>query len=308
MCRNFFLMTIMCCVVSCEKMDFHFKPAVAAVNGSKIYLEDYQRELKKKMCLVPEDFLNRPDDVKKIEEEVLDGMITEKIMLLRAAKLNISVNDGELENKIHEIRKDYGEDFSGLFSRENISYEAWKEQFKKEMLLQKLIDIDVNSRIKISENEALDYYNRHQDRYKTESRVRVSQIVVRDMSSAQKALERLRSGEAFARVAAEMSIAPEAKQGGDLGFVTQWFLPEPLDKTVFNMPVHKISPIVKSSYGYHIFKVSEHHPARSRSFDEVKKEVIADLRLQKEDEAFALWLEELKKKAVIKKEKNIKNQ
>jgi len=176
------------------------------------------------------------------------------------------------------------------------------------MLLQKLIDIDVNSRIKISENEALDYYNRHQDRYKTESRVRVSQIVVRDMSSAQKALERLRSGEAFARVAAEMSIAPEAKQGGDLGFVTQWFLPEPLDKTVFNMPVHKISPIVKSSYGYHIFKVSEHHPARSRSFDEVKKEVIADLRLQKEDEAFALWLEELKKKAVIKKEKNIKNQ
>jgi len=112
-------------------MDFHFKPAVAAVNGSKIYLEDYQRELKKKMCLVPEDFLNRPDDVKKIEEEVLDGMITEKIMLLRAAKLNISVNDGELENKIHEIRKDYGEDFPVFFRGKTSVTRRGKSNSKK---------------------------------------------------------------------------------------------------------------------------------------------------------------------------------
>ena len=106
-------------------------PYVATVNGSKIYLDDYQSRLEQKMHMVPKDFLNQPDYMKQFEEEVLDDMITEKIMYLRAQELNISVSDAELENKIKEIKKDYGEDFASLFARENIKYEQWKEDFKK---------------------------------------------------------------------------------------------------------------------------------------------------------------------------------
>ena len=58
-------------------------------------------------------------------------MITEKIMYLRAQELNISVSAGELEDKINEIKKDYGEDFANLLAQENISYEEWKEEFRK---------------------------------------------------------------------------------------------------------------------------------------------------------------------------------
>jgi parvulin-like peptidyl-prolyl isomerase len=133
--------------------------------------------------------------------------------------------------------------------------------------------------------------------------MRVSQIVVNDMDSAKKALERLKAGEDFAKVAADVSIAPEAKQGGDLGFITPWIMPEPLDRTIFKMKVNAVSPIVRSSYGYHIFKVMESQPARSRSFREAREDVMADLRLQKEDDAFVAWLEGLKKKVVVKKKK-----
>ena len=292
-------------IIACDKISNFFKPYVATVNGSKIYLEDYQSQLDQKMRMVPKDFLNQPEYLKRFEEEVLDDMITEKIMSLRAQELNISISDPELEQKIKEIRKDYGEDFTGQFARENIKYEQWKEDFKKEMLWQKLIVTDVNAKIKITEDEAEDYFNQRRNNYKTEARVRVAQIVVHDQAKAQEALKRLNSGEDFAKVAADLSIGPEARRGGDLGFITKWVMPDPLDKTIFSMPINKISPVVQSSYGFHIFKVLASQPAGVRKFAEVREDVLADIRLQKEDAAFVSWLAELKKKAVIKKQTNI---
>ena len=73
-----------------------------------------------------------------------------------------------------------------MLAQENIKYEQWKEDLKKEMLLQKLIAVDVNANIKVSDDEAEDYFNEHRNNYKTESRVRVAQIVVRDLARLKK--------------------------------------------------------------------------------------------------------------------------
>jgi parvulin-like peptidyl-prolyl isomerase len=305
-CGTSFCLLLSGLIIGCDKINIFSRPYVATVNGTKIYLDDYQARLDKKMQMMPEDFVNKPDYMKRFEEEVLDGMITEKIMKMRAQELNIALSDAELEGKIKEIKKDYGEDFTSLFAQQNINYEKWKKEFKEEMLLQKLIAIDVNAKIKISEDEIKDYFNEHRSNYKTDLRVRVAQIVVRDMTTAQKVMEKLNSGEEFAKVAARMSIGPEANRGGDLGFITRWVMPDPLDKTIFKMPINKISPIVQSSYGFHIFKVLESQTAKDRNLADVRQDIIADIRLQKEESAFTDWLEELKSKAVIKKETNIK--
>jgi parvulin-like peptidyl-prolyl isomerase len=296
---------MLCFIVACDNINIFSHPYVATVNGAKIYLEDYQLLLNQKKAVLPKDILNQPDYIKRFEEEVLDGMITEKIMYLRANELNISISAAELEDNIKGIRKDYGKDFSNLLAQENVKYEQWKEDLKKEMLLQKLIAIDVNANIKISDDEAEDYYNEHLSNYKTEPRVRVAQIVVRDLAMAEKIEARLKAGEDFAKVAAQVSIGPEANRGGDLGFITRQIMPESLDKTIFRLPVNKISPIVQSSYGFHIFKVMEIQPASIGNFTDVKEEVIADIRSQKEEAAFINWLEALKRQAVIKKKTNI---
>jgi len=303
---GFFYLLLSFLIVSCDKINIFSHPYVASVNGSKIYLDEYQARIDKKMRLVPENFLNQSDHMKKFEEEILDGMIMEKIMYLRAQELNISVSDSELEDKIKEIKKDYGEDFTSLFAQGDIDYEKWKEEFKNELLLQKLIDRDATAKIKISEDEIENYFKKHSGNYKSEARVKVSQIVVRDMPTAEKAMERLKSGEEFAKVASDMSISPEASRGGELGFITKFVMPEPLDETIFKLPVNKISPIVQSSYGFHIFKIMENQPAKDSELADVRKDVIADIRMQKEESAYVIWLEELKKKAVIKKETNIK--
>lgn len=296
----------LCCFIFCITIiACDNKPYIASVNGSKIYLDDYRQQLARKKFMLPENFLKQPDFRKRFEEEVLEGMITERIMLLRAQELNISVTDKELDEKVKEFIRDYGTNFSDLLAKENIKYERWKEDFRKEMIIQKLVEADVNAKIKVTDDEAEKYFNEQRSHYKTESRVRVAQIVVHDLSSAKKVEKRLKNGENFAAVAAEVSIGPEARNGGDLGFIARKTMPDTLDKTIFSMPINKISPIVQSSYGYHIFKVLDFKPGGNANFKDVKERVITDIRLQKENDAFRTWLEALKVKANVKKEKNM---
>jgi parvulin-like peptidyl-prolyl isomerase len=292
-------------IIACDKINIFSKPYVATVNGAKIYLDEYQTRLNQKMPMLPKDLLLTQSNYKRLEEEVLDVMITEKIMYLRAQELNISLNAGELEARISEIMKDYGEDFANLLIQENVRYEDWKEDIKKEMIFKKLVAVDVNANIRVSDDEAEDYFNERRNTYKAETKVRVSQIVVRDPDKAKEAEERLKAGEDFTRVATEMSIAPEAVRGGDLGLITRQIMPEPLDDTIFKLPVNEVSPVVQSPYGFHIFKVLEIQPAKTRTFADMKQEVIAEIRALKEDTAFTTWLEALKMKAVIKKESTV---
>jgi parvulin-like peptidyl-prolyl isomerase len=292
--------------ISCDKINIFSRPYVATVNGAKIYLDEYQIRLNQKMSILSKDvLLNKPNYVMRLEEEVLDGMITEKIMFLRAQELNISVGASELEDKIKEIKNDYGEDFISLLAQENIKFDQWKEELKKEMLLQKLVAVDVNGKINISDDEAEDYYNEHRNNYRLEARVHVQQIVLRDFDKAQEVLMRLKTGEDFAKLAAKFSIGPEARQGGDLGYITRDIMPEPLEEAIFKLPINKISPVIQSSYGFHIFKILDSQPAKIRNFSDVKAEVIADIRALREEAAFTNWLNSLKLKAVIKKENNI---
>ena len=172
--------------------------------------------------------------------------------------------------------------------------------------MQKLVAVDVNAKIKITEDEAEDYFNKHSNNYKTESRIRVAQIVVRDMATAKEAMDRLNTGEDFAKVAADLSIGPEGRRGGDLGFITRWVMPEPLDKTIFKMPVNKISPIVQSSYGFHIFKVLESQPARDQKIYGCQGRCNCRYPAAKRRRGFYKLAGGIKKKAVIKKQTNIK--
>lgn len=287
---------------ACDKLNINSRPYVARVNGAKIYLDEYQRRLAQKKSLLPKEYFPDQDSrTQRLEEGVLDNLITEKIMYLRAEELGLTVGPEELDKRIGEIKKDYGEGFSRMFAENKQSLEQWKEDLKKEMLFEKLVAVDVNVHVQVSEEEAEDYFNKNSDKYIAKPKVRVAQIVVRDAATARAALRQLKAGADFSTVAREKSIGPEAGRGGDLGFITREVMPEPLDKAIFALYPNRISPVVKSQYGFHIFKVLEISPAKVKNFAESKQEVMADVRAMKEEAAFGRWLAALKAKAVIKK-------
>lgn len=278
---------------------------VATVNGEQIYLDEFERELKvRKARLAADSFTFSPEQLAVVESEILEAMITEKIILHRAGQLNLTVSSTELERKIIDIRGDYGTSFFDLLAGQNVSYEDWRENLRKEMLIDKVVETDVNASIRVSEDEAEDYFNDHRDFCKNEARVRASQIVLRDMDQAQDASDRLERGEDFAKVAAEVSIGPEAALGGDLGFIGRETMPEPLDAILFSLPEGKISPVTQTAYGYHIVKVTRIQPARTKPFAKCKQDIMAEIRARKEDAAFNAWLDALKLKAEVKREAN----
>jgi foldase protein PrsA len=300
------LLGTLCLIAACSSDDLTNRKHIATVNGEKIYLDEYQQRLNaQKGLFSPKTFANSLQKQALLEEEILESMITEKIVLQRAREINLSVSDTELERKINDIRKDYGNNFFNLLKAQNVRYEDWREELRKEMLFDKLVAADVNASIRVSEDEAEDYFNENPGLCKSDTRVRAAQIVVRDQAKADEVMARLENGEDFAVVAAQVSIGPEAVRGGDLGLISRQTMPEPLDKTLFSLPVGKTSPIVKSAYGYHILKVTEIQPARTKSFSDCKEDIMAAIRGKKEDAAFAVWLEGLKIKAVVKKETHI---
>ena len=109
----------------------------------------------------------------------------------------------------------------------------------------------------------------------------------------------MKAGEDFGKVAREVSIGPEAARGGDLGFFERGVMPEVIDRMVFSLPVGKVSDVVQSPYGFHIFKVLAKAEGGGRKLADARERVIADLRKIKEAEAYERWIEGLKEKAEI---------
>lgn len=290
---------------ACEGVGLFSRPHVATVNGAKIYLDEFQTRLDQKKKLLPKETLAEKNNLRLLEEEVLESMITEKIFESRARELNLSVSPKMLEERVNEIKKGYGDEFYNMLLKANIKYEQWKEELKKDMLFELLVDVDVNQKVSVSEAEAEDYFNENKEIYKEDAQVRVLHIVVRDLAKAQRALQRLNAGVDFAKVAAEESMGPEKVRGGDLGFIARQVMPEPLDNVIFSLPINGISQIVRSPYGFHVFKVIDIKPAKIKNFAESKEEVMAQLRRKKEKEAFIRWQEALKIKVVVKKESKV---
>ncbi len=274
---------------------------VATVNGERIDRPEFLRKLAEEAALAKSDEPLKAEQRARLKEEVLGHLIEERIMLQRARELLLNISADELEARIEEIRKDYADDsFNALFGNRGISYPAWKEALRQRMLFEKVIALDVNRKIQVTDGEAELYFKANRRLYASERRIRALQIVVRDRDLAERALKRLKAGEDFDKVAREVSIGPEAARGGDLGFFERGVMPEEIDRIVFSLPVGKVSNVVQSPYGFHIFKVLAKEESGGRKLADAKGRVIADLRKLKEAEAYERWIEGLKAKAEIR--------
>jgi parvulin-like peptidyl-prolyl isomerase len=274
---------------------------VATVNGDPISNKEFEERIADQIDLVKGETPLKEGDLALLREEVLDRLIDERIMLQRAKALSLAVSKEELDARIEETRKDYGsESFMALFEGSGIDYSVWKKALQRRMLLEKVISLDVNVKIQVTEEEAERHFKTNRKTYISERRVHAVQIVVRDRDRAEGILKRLNAGEDFDKVAREVSIGPEAERGGDLGFFERGVLPETIDRVVFSIPIGGVSGIVESPYGFHIFKVLDREKGGGRKFTETKERVIADLRRLKEAEAYEHWIEELKMTAEIR--------
>jgi len=95
---------------------------------------------------------------------------------------------------------------------------------------------------------------------------------------AEKVLALARKGEDFAKLAAQYSEGPTRERGGDLGFFSQGRMVKAFDQAVFSLQAGAVSDLVRTPFGFHIIKLEEVRPAKTRSFAEVKEELAQSLK------------------------------
>ncbi|WP_112661674.1 peptidylprolyl isomerase [Microvirga flavescens] len=107
-----------------------------------------------------------------------------------------------------------------------------------------------------------------------EEEVRARHILVENEDDAKKVFARVKGGEDFAKVAAEVSKDPGSKtDGGDLGFFTKDRMVEPFAEAAFKLQPGQISEPVKSQFGWHVIKLEEKRTKPAPSLEEMKEQV-----------------------------------
>jgi parvulin-like peptidyl-prolyl isomerase len=97
----------------------------------------------------------------------------------------------------------------------------------------------------------------------------------------------------------EKSLGPEKVRGGDLGYFGQGEKPTEFDY-IFNMEVGATSEVIKSPYGYHIFKLEEKIEPRQIGFEEAKSGILQELEQKKGEENYQKWFKGIKGRAKVK--------
>lgn len=267
------------------------------INGQDIFKEEFLAEFEKSLqkdqplSSIEREELQRSFLVQLIDRELIHG---------EARRLGITVTDADVEAALQGYLEDYADgSFEAMLKERGLTIQAWRNELKEGLIMEKLLEEAVYSRIEISDMEVVSYYESHRKEFERPAQVRARQIVVADEEEGKEILELLRGGRSFSEVAAEYSLSPDSQNGGDLGFFGRGEMPPEFDEVVFKLPVNRLSDLVKTEYGYHIFMVEEKRRASRLKKKEAKEEIRAILESQKKEEVYLGWLQEMRAKAEI---------
>ena len=261
---------------------------LATVNGDPITLADFQDRFAR-AGLKPEK-----DAEFQVKEEFLNRLIERKMMLREAQRRRIKVGLPEINKRIETMRTEPGKDVKETLGGMGIDYEKWKSDIWEDVMIEKLIARDVIRSVRVSASEVRRYYNENPQEFERPEQVRVRQIVVVSEEEARKILDQLQNEKAdFATLARQKSTAPEAEEGGSLGYFAMGEMPGEFN-VVFGLPKGGISGVVKSPYGFHIFKLEEKRRAGKVGLEEASREIVEKLSRQKQDVRYKQWLIELR--------------
>ncbi|MBK9021877.1 MAG: peptidylprolyl isomerase [Sulfuritalea sp.] len=210
-----------------------------------------------------------PGDI--LERQLLERMITDRVQLQFARDTGLRISDIELDaalRRIAEGNKLSLQDFRAALERDGVLWTKFREEIRDEIVLSRLRDREVESRIVVSDGE-IDNYLANPDQGESLANVEVqtAHIVLRvpEQASpdqlmrigarAQAALDQLRRGENFAKVAASYSDAPDGLSGGSMGARPLDRLPALYADAVKKLKPGETSDILRSPAGFHIVKL-----------------------------------------------------
>ena len=274
---------------------------VLTINDEKITSKQFKKMLveQKKIFKVQNIQELKLEELTWFKNRVLDEIVKNTLLAQEIAKSNITIDQNELDEVLSQKREGYIEGtLEKTLALENISSDEWEKSIKNMRLTKKLIQEHVNSKVSVSEKEMREYFDKSDEFHKKEQ-VRALHIMVESEEEIREIQKEIRRKQkSFSSLAKEYSLGPEGVQGGDLGYFEAGQMPEEFDD-VFKLKINKVSEIIRTPYGFHLFKVVDKVQERKMDFEESRSSIKKILLKDLQEKVFHEWFLKLKRNARI---------
>lgn len=289
---------------------------VASVNDSVIT----HQHVEQKMNELRQQFIRqgRPVDEQQfasLKGRVVDSLIDEELLFQESQKINIRIDQAQVDKSISDIRSSFKteDEFLEGLKTMNLTKEDFLIKIKRSMATKKLIETKVESKIQISDKESQAFYNDHPEYFKMPEQVKASHILIKlDKSAdalaretATKKLkdvqEQLKKGGDFAALAKKVSEGPSNVNGGDLGFFGRGQMVKPFEDAVFALKPGETSDIVETNFGLHLIKLTEKKAGGVVDYANAKEKIDQHLKQKSMQQGVMAYIDNLKKNAKIEK-------
>ena len=250
-----------------------------------------------------------------IRRNQMQYLIDQRLLVAEAAKLGLAITEKEKLAALADMTGGMT-NLEAFALMQGITPEKFDRMFSESLLATKVVSAQTNGVAAPTEEAAKARFDElleeNPEAKYPDAKARASHILVEaragkatpeeDAAALKKITalrERALAGEDFAKLARENSDCPSAERGGDLGDFGRGSMVPEFDKAAFEQPVGEIGPIVKTSFGYHVVKVTERDLGKAVEFDDVKGTILERMRREAVMEKIQSYVKSLRDAASI---------
>lgn len=205
-----------------------------------------------------------------LERQVLERLVMEHGQLIQANELGLKIDDGQVDRALSRLAEQNRltlEQLRDRVEKQGVAFRDYREDVRLQMLVSKLREREVDSKIQVSEAEVDGFLAEQRGEPAGSQEWRLAQLLIRLPEGASPArvaelrakaeslLNQIKSGADFAKIAAEHSDGAEALQGGDMGWRFQERWPQLFMQAVATLKPGEVSNVIQSPNGFHVIKL-----------------------------------------------------
>jgi len=291
---------------------------VAEVNDDIITLYDWNRETEPYIRRIQSMGRSLDEERRLIyeaREQILNQLIDQKLTDQEVKRYNITVSEAAIDNTIEDIKKRAfltDEELRKSLQTEGLTMESYRERIRNQILRTRLVNLEVKSKIVITDEDIRAVYERDRAKYGGEKRYHLRHILLgsrakgnpAEMARTRQQMEelyrQLTEGASFVALAKAHSESPMAQDGGDLGMFRLADMAPQIRTAVQDLPAGGFTEILDTDQGWQIFYVEEIKAIAGKTLEAAKAEIEGQLYDEIVNRKFASWLAELRARSHVK--------
>jgi len=286
------------------------------VDGVKMTKAQLNAELKKRLAMVkgqiPAESLEQAKA--EIRKGLVDDFVLRTLLNREVVAKKVTATEKEIAAVMEEMKSQLpaGVTMDDLMKKNQIDNAKMRDEIGMNIKINKLIEQALGGKVKITDKETADFYEKNKDKFTKPETVHARHILVTKVpedtektltdkkAKAEDLRKKLLGGADFADLAAKNSDCPSKQAGGDLGTFARGQMVKPFEDAAFSQEKNAIGPVVETDFGFHIIQVLDHQVSQVVKLDtDTKQRINTYLESQKRQGAFDGTVKRLKAAANI---------